>query len=73
MTYKECIQALGISQGIGFKMQGRREVPQKLYEFGYIEYNRSTIFSHTKPEDVIVYELVVFDKRPLKGKSFEFT
>lgn len=72
MTFEECKQALGQSEGIAFRMEGRKEIPQELYEFGFIEHNRSPIFSHTQPRDVVKYTIVIFDRGELKGKSFEF-
>lgn len=73
MTFEECKQALGKPKGIAFKMQGRKEIPQELYEFGFIEHDKSPMFSHTKPKDITLYTRVIFDRGELKGKEFEFT
>lgn len=72
MTFEECKLALGKQTGVAFRVIGKREVPQELYEFGFIEHDRSPIFSYTQPRDVATYTKVIFDRGELKGKSFEF-
>lgn len=72
MTFEECKLALGKQTGVAFRVINRKEIPQELYEFGFIEHDRSTIFSHTQPRDIAKYTRVIFDRGELKGKSFEF-
>ena len=58
MTFEECKVAL---TGVAFRVINRKEIPQELYEFGFIEHDKSTIFSHTQPRDVVKYTRVIFD------------
>lgn len=72
MNFQECKIALGKQEGISFRIKGRREIPQELFEYGFIEHDRSPIYSHTQPRDVIECTRVIFDKGEFKGKKFEF-
>ena len=73
MTYQQCLECLGKKSGIAFRMKGRKEIPQELFEMGFIEHTTSVIFSHTESRDIKQYTTVVFDKGELKDKSFEFS
>lgn len=70
LTYEQCLAALGASEGIGFRLRGEKEIPQKHFENGFIEYTHSPKYSHVKA--VTNRETVIFDKGQCKGREFEF-
>lgn len=71
LTYKEIIEALGKSTGVGFRMRGNKEIPQIFYENGFIEHTTSPIYGHTTW--VTNYETIIFDNGDWKGKKFQFS